>query len=120
MQTAQQIAQEALDYICARVNVTTGTRDDFKRFLTGKILPLTPAQSSLNFADQQALKGQSDAILKLLKERRSSGATNAELNSMCINHTGRISDLREAGWKITATRQGGSRTWLYQLSPTDW
>lgn len=119
MQTADQIAQEAVDYLCKRVNVTLGTRDEFKRFLTGKIMPLTPAQTSLNFADQEALKGQSEAILKLLKRRRSAGALNGELAEISLKYTSRVSDLRAAGWKIHAIREGG-RSWRYMLAVTDW
>lgn len=119
--TADSIADEVLQFVCNRVNVTLGTRLAIRNFIAEKVSPLAPhAQSALNFdGDKEALKGQSVAILKLLRERRSLGATNAEINKLAMKHTSRISDLRAEGWKIEATRESG-RTWRYRLHPTDY
>src|SRR5271154_6743192 len=117
----EQIAQETLDWLTARTNLTLGTRAEFKQFLTRKIQPLSPAQTSLSFDDEKALKGQSEAILKLLKQRGSLGAPNHELAGIALNYRARISELRQGGWKIPPPiRQGASRTFVYRLAPTDW
>lgn len=119
MSTAQQIADRVVAFVAARVNVTTGTRADIARFVAGEVMPLTPAQASLTFQDEKDLKGQSDAILKLLKARRSSGALNWELAEIALKYTSRVSNLRDAGWKINCERQEG-RSFRYSLHPTDW
>lgn len=106
-----------IDWLCRRVNLTEGTREEFRRRLTQKFAP--PTQASLSFEDEKALKGQSEAILKLLKERRSQGAMNWELAKIALKYTSRVSDLRKAGWKIECLEESG-RTNRYRLAATDW
>lgn len=120
MQTLSEVVDEIVAYVVARVNITTGTREEIRRHVISKVLPLTPAQSVISFHDDaEGLKGQSAAILKLLRERRSSGAFNYELAEISLKYTSRVSDLRAAGWKISCER-GEGRTTRYLLAATDW
>lgn len=47
-------------------------------------------------------------------------AFNYELSKVCLKYTGRISDLRKLGYKITCRRDGTTRTFLYVLAPEHW
>lgn len=118
--TAEQFADKFLSYITARMNVTTGTRDDLHKFFVRELDPVVPsAQKSLTFEDSEALKGHCEEIIGLLKKRRSAGCTNAELAEISLKYTSRISDLRAAGWRISCNRVSG-RTYKYMLSPEMW
>ena len=97
--------------------MTVGTREELRQKLADKFLP--SPQISMSFEDQEALKGQAEAILKLLKSRKSAGAMNWELAEIGLKYTSRISDLRKAGWKIQCTIEAG-RTRRYVLAATDW
>ena len=107
---------ETIEWLGRRVNLTVGTREELRQRLTSKF---APSQASLSFEDSEALKGQCEAILKLLKERRSQGAMNWELAEIALKYTSRISDLRKAGWRIDCHKEAG-RTTRYMLHPFDW
>lgn len=118
--TADQFAEEVLQFVCNRVNVTLGTRDAIRKFVADKVTPLAPrAQADLTFEDQKSLEGQSKAILELLKKRRSQGAMNHELAAISLKYTSRVSDLRREGFKIQCVRESG-RSHRYVLFPADW
>lgn len=120
MTRAEQIAEDVMQFLAGRAWLTTGTREDLRRLVLEKVAPLIPSwQGSLFSADEERLAGQSAAILKLLKERRSSGATNAELAAISLKYTARISDLRKQGYRIFAKQISGG-TWQYNLSPEMW
>ena len=53
-------------------------------------------------------EGQRLKILKLLHERGSQGATNAELNKICFRFSGRIYELRQAGYDIKTQQESAS------------
>lgn len=121
MSATAAISKEIVTWVGNRTMLNAEARKDLQAFIENRIAPLMPEpQRTLDFAGDDGLKGQSLAILKLLKERRSAGAYNYELAEISLKYTGRISDLRAAGWKIDCERVGGSRTTLYRLSPTDW
>lgn len=115
--SAQSQISEVIEWLGRRVNLTVGTREELRQKLTSNFAP--PSQASLSFEDQEALKGQSEAILKLLKSRRSQGAMNFELAEIALKYTSRVSDLRKAGWRIDCFKESG-RTTRYVLSATDW
>lgn len=113
------ITEEALAYLCARVNITIGTRDDFRRFLMGKLLPLAPAQASLDFdvcANRHGGNPQSEEaqrrhgkrrmsqkkrVYLYIHERGSDGATCEEIEqALGLRHqtcSARVSDLKRDG-----------------------
>ena len=120
MTTCDQIADKLVTWLGARTLLSTGTREELRKLVASEFAAVAPQQqASLSFADQEALKGQSAAILKLLTQRRSQGAFNYELAELSLKYTSRISDLRAAGWKIECTHEQG-RTRLYHLVPSDW
>jgi len=121
-QTPDQIAAEIMTAICRRVNVTTTQRQEFERFIGNKVRPYVeqPSLPLVTVDDEQAFKKQSQAILSLLKERRSQGAFNHELAKICLKYTGRVSDLRAQGYKVTCRRDGVTRTFLYILGAEHW
>lgn len=122
--SVDQIATEIMDAICKRVNVTIPQRRDFEKFIGNKVRPFVDQPSlfagTVTVDDEQAFAHQSEAILNLLKKRRSQGAFNHELAKICLKYTGRISDLRADGFKITCHRDGQTRTFLYVLAPEHW
>lgn len=121
MNHAQQIADEIVQFIVSRAWVTKGTREELRALVRDKVAPLIPSwQGALSFGDTAAFDGQSAAILKLLKQRRSQGATNAELSAISLKYTGRVSDLRKQGYRILCQRVGDGRTFEYRLSPEMW
>jgi hypothetical protein len=61
--------------------------------------------------DLPRLNGQCQAILERL---RLGPATNAELSVISLKYTGRLSDLRKAGYVIDAKRCEGG-IWTYTL-----
>lgn len=98
-------------------------REAIRRLIVRKFAPVCPEpQERFSFtdADEKANAAQCAAIIKLLKERRSAGAANHELNALAMKHTSRITDLRQKqNYKIKAVRENG-RTWRYFLAPEDW
>lgn len=58
---------------------------------------------------------QKTKILNLLRERKESGATNIELNSICFRYGARIADLRADGYTIQSIKVKGSK-WKFVLS----
>jgi hypothetical protein len=61
--------------------------------------------------DRQRLRGQNAAILDRL---RRGPATNAELASISLKYTSRLSDLRSAGFDVRSERVDGG-TWIYRV-----
>jgi hypothetical protein len=61
--------------------------------------------------DEQRLTGQNRTILYMLRQRPH---TNDELSEIALKYSSRISDLRAAGYTITATRQKGG-VFIYTL-----
>jgi len=57
-----------------------------------------------NADDRKRLSDQCVLILQLLRERRDKGATNSELSSIAIKYTGRISEIRGAGFNVETER----------------
>lgn len=52
MTTPDQVANELVAYIAARVNVTLGTRDDIRKFLAKKLSQgVAPEQGKMSFED---------------------------------------------------------------------
>jgi len=116
-----QIADDVVQFISTRTMVTHGTREDLRRLVRDKVAPLIPSwQGALRFEDGEALAAQADAILKLLKKRKSAGASNAELSAISLKYTSRVSDLRKQGYRIRCQRVGAGRTFQYFLSPEMW
>ncbi len=114
-----------MDKLCKRVIYVTATqKQDFTKYLANPIRPYvsqpTLFAGLVSTDDEQAFRKQSQAILNLLKERKSYGAFNHELAKVCLKYTGRVSDLRKQGYKITCNRNGVSRTFLYILAPEHW
>tara|TARA_Y100000310_G_scaffold316852_2_gene369061 strand:+ start:2515 stop:2820 length:306 start_codon:yes stop_codon:yes gene_type:complete len=62
-------------------------------------------------ADHPRLRGQNAMILARLQR---GPATNAELSTISLKYTSRISDLRAAGFEVTCERVKGGTT-LYRL-----
>lgn len=121
MNAVDQLAEDIANFIAARAMVTRGTREDLRRLIRDRVSALMPsAQAALSFEDAGALAGQSAAILKLLKQRRSQGATNSELSDISLKYTSRVSDLRKEGYLIHCRRVGGGRTFHYMLAPEMW
>jgi hypothetical protein len=62
--------------------------------------------------DERRLTGQNATILALL---RMGSCTNIELSRVSLKYTGRISDLRAAGYRIVCHRgDGGVNTYTLQ------
>lgn len=71
-----------------------------------------PCDVNVEPEDVQRLTGQNAAILARL---RRGPATNDELIQISRKYTGRISDLRKAGYTINCTRgRGGLNTYTLQ------
>lgn len=62
--------------------------------------------------DRRRLNGQCQAILARLKQ---GPATNSELAGLALKYTSRVSDLKRAGYQITAKRKAGG-VWTYTLT----
>ena len=108
--------------ICKRVNVTITQRQDFERFIGNKVRPFVeqPSLFMPTVEDEKDFGKHRAFILELLRERRSQGAYNFELvKPNMMNHTARISELREQGYRITCRRVEG-RQFLYILAPEHW
>lgn len=123
MTRVESLAADITQKIVAKVNLTVPQRHEITRWIVAEFGPLVPEpQERLSFtdADEKANAAQCAAIIKLLKERRSAGAANHELNALAMKHTSRITDLRQKqNYKIKAVRENG-RTWRYFLAPEDW
>jgi ABC-type ATPase with predicted acetyltransferase domain len=55
------------------------------------------------------LENQCRKILKLLRERGNQGATNYELAQIALKYTSRVSDLRDAGYRVHCTCEDAVR-----------
>ena len=119
MTNAERIASQVVQFVSARCNVTSGSREDIADYVERLVRPLDPVQMGLTFEDEKAFGYQRDEILKMLKKRRSSGAANHELCGLALNYRARISELRQQGYQINCVRQSG-RTFLYTLHPANW
>ena len=65
------------------------------------------------------LESQCRRILELLRERGNEGVTNYELAGIALKYTSRISDLRDAGYRILATCEDSIRgVYRYHLLTT--
>lgn len=53
------------------------------------------------------LAAQNNKILAWLKQRGNQGVTNAELSTVALKYTSRISDLRQSGNDIRCYSEGG-------------
>lgn len=82
-------------------------RDLFERFRE----PLAPCDPHVDERDKPRLSGQCETILRLLE---AGPRTNAELAAVSLKYSGRISDLRKAGYRIEPENLGGG-LWRYQL-----
>lgn len=106
MTTAESLADDVLGFLCRRVNVTTGTRQDIKRFIVDRVRQYVPsAQMSMEditanrhggnrqseqAADQHKARraSQRQRIWTFLHERGPHGATVEEISqALCIRYT---------------------------------
>ena len=120
----EQIAEDVAKQIGRKfLNLSLPAREDLKQLLMNNFQPICVQQESLHFTSEDQAKSDEQAmkILKLLKERRSAGATNIELAELALKYTSRLSDLRREPhfYHITATRESG-RIWRYQLAASEW
>ena len=72
---------------------------------------LVPARNPQPVEDRQRLRGQAAKILLRLQK---GPALNTDLAEIALKYSGRISDLRAAGYEIEATNLGGG-LWRYSL-----
>lgn len=71
-----------------------------------------PVDPHLSVADHKRLKAKLGALLVALK---AGPKTNVELVPVCgLRASARVHDLRESGFRVTATNQGGG-IWLYTI-----
>jgi len=73
--------------------------------------PLDAAASHAPAPDRKRLRGQCLAVLERLRQ---GSATSKELATISLKYTSRISDLRIAGYDITAERGEGG-VFVYRL-----
>jgi hypothetical protein len=74
--------------------------------------PIIPVRDrNVSDDDKPRLTGQNAAILERLKY---GPATNAQLASLSLKYTARVSDLRAAGYTVTCERQPGG-VCIYRL-----
>lgn len=79
--------------------------------LWGNDVSVKPIDPNIDERDVPRVTGQALAILERLRE---GPATNHELASMSLKYSGRVSDLRAAGYEINAKRMSGG-VWVYRL-----
>lgn len=70
-------------------------------------------QNALTNSDRKRLSAQAQAILDRLEQGT---ATNVELAAIALKYTGRISDLRAAGYEIQCSKREAGMT-VYRLVP---
>lgn len=71
-----------------------------------------PCDPNLSAPDRKRLKVKLGALLAALRE---GPKTNIELVPVCgLRASARVHDLRESGFRVTASNQGGG-IWLYTL-----
>ena len=70
-----------------------------------------PSDPSVLESDEHRLTGQNARILEMLQE---GAVTTAELAAVALKYSGRISDLRKAGYRITCHRIAGGNN-VYRL-----
>lgn len=68
-----------------------------------------PCDPNVERSDVRRLAGQNAAILELLREKRE--VPNYELNKISMKYTGRLSDLRKAGYNVQISRRDGAVHW---------
>lgn len=124
MTLSLDIAQSLVQSISRRVNLTIEERERTAREIAAAYEPVIVHQENLHFftpEDEKANRDQREKILRLLQERRSAGATNAELATIALKYTCRVSELRQQpfNFRIDCTRESG-RTFRYRLFPADW
>lgn len=113
--TLDSIAASIVSEISKTVNLTLGERERIKTLIIDHVEPLL-WQPCLSFTEEDQVKNaeQRQRMFDLLKSRGAAGATNVELNAIAINHTARISELRQDGYLIQCKRLDG-RIWNYRL-----
>jgi hypothetical protein len=72
---------------------------------------IPPTDPHVDPQDERRLTGQNAAILQAL---RIGAMTNVELSRISLKYTGRISDLRAAGYRIVCERGDGGLN-VYRL-----
>jgi hypothetical protein len=122
MTSAEQIADTLTADIAAKFcYFSNPEKERIRRMILKAIAPLDAAtrQPSLfvNVDDREAFKQQANKILALLRARGNAGAINAELCEIGLNYRARVSELRQAGHMIVASRESG-RTFRYTLGTT--
>jgi hypothetical protein len=119
----EQIADRAMKKIERHLFMTIPQREQARKVLVQEFAPIVVSQANFHFteADARTNEDQAMRILALLKERRSTGATNVELSEIALKYTGRISELRQQphNYRIECTKETG-RVTRYRLYPTDW
>ena len=73
--------------------------------------PIAPASPTLPPLERQRLSNQNARILARLQQ---GPATNRELSEMALKYTGRLSELRQAGFAVTAEKRANGLT-VYRL-----
>jgi len=124
MTILEQIADKIAKEIERKVMfITLPQREEIRKMMVREFSPVCVEQKELHFTEADAQKNSEQAlkILALLKERRSDGATNVELNAIAMNMTARISELRRPphNYRIRCER-GEGRIFYYFLAPEDW
>jgi hypothetical protein len=120
----EQIADSVSKQIERKVMfMTLPQREEIRKIMVREFLSVCVEQGKFHFtgADAARNEAQNLAILKLLKERRSSGVTNVELAQLALKYTSRLSQLRQPpyNYRISCTREEGRLT-RYRLTPEDW
>lgn len=72
---------------------------------------IAPTDPNVSEEDVPRLTGQNLAILNRLRE---GPATNVELAEIALKYSGRISDVRAAGYRIKGEKREGG-VWVYSL-----
>lgn len=119
MSTASQLAESYVRNVLAkRVNLTVGERERIERELSAIFAPHMPtSQTSFEFGAN--VGQQRNAVLSALKQAKSHGCTNTELNKLCFRYGARIYELRAQGYRIE-TAQIGVGLYRYTLAPESW
>lgn len=134
MNTADELADDILRFVCNRVNLTTGTREDSRRFIIDRLSPYAPrSQSKLEFEDVCANKHGGNAqsvaaqeqhghrrvsqrarVWAFIYSRGEEGATCEEIEIALSMHrstcSARVSELKNDGLVKESGRTRNTRT----------
>lgn len=124
MTTLEQIADQITsDLVKSGAWLTIPHRKLLWSMIVKRVQPIVVEQGNFHFTDADAAtnEAQNLKILALLKDRRSSGATNVELAKLALKYTSRLSQLRQQpfNYRIICTKEEG-RVTRYRLAPEDW